>query len=224
MTATQKSLLTFTSQNAPVPTPPCAVGWICLPRHLAETRLYIRTWTRLHNTLHDDLHHHALGTYPCCYISALLPFHRWITFHSINPAISTRVPQEFLNQAVPRSTGALTSFPLDRQIKNDNSQHKDSRPVWTNQNHTYFLVRLAQNKFFGVPQNFSSQLVRAVTRERLSRGVNMLVCDSVFIVVDSTTVSSFCCFAELLWKFVVFFWDHTISFLTGIIWDWNCLV
>ena len=39
--------------------------------------------------------------------------------------------------------GALTSFPLDCQIKkkNDNSQHDVSCPVWMKQNCTYFLVR-----------------------------------------------------------------------------------
>ena len=36
------------------------------------------------------------------------------------------------------SSGALTSFPLDCRIKNDNSQNNNGHLVWTNQNYTYF--------------------------------------------------------------------------------------
>lgn len=51
---------------------------------------------------------------------------------------------------------ALTSSPLDHQIKMTTA--KTSQPAEMNQNYTYsfFFVQLSKNMVFGEPQNFSS--------------------------------------------------------------------
>ena len=62
---------------------------------------------------------------------------------------STGVLQEFLKYATPDYLVRGTDlFPLDCQIKNDNSQHNNSCPVWVNQNYTYFLSDWQNNVFW----------------------------------------------------------------------------
>ena len=78
-------------------------------------------------------------------------------FYLVGQKFSTVVPQEILKCAVSNYLDrALTFFPLDCQIKNDNSAHNNSCLLWMNQNYTYFFVRSAKNLFFGVLQNFSN--------------------------------------------------------------------
>ena len=70
----------------------------------------------------------------------------------------TGVPQEFLNHAMPGYLVALTSFSLDCQIKNDNSQHNNSHLVFMNQNYAYFILSDQQKSQYilCLPQNFSN--------------------------------------------------------------------
>ena len=52
---------------------------------------------------------------------------------------ATGVLQECLKRTIPDYlVGTLTYFPLNCQVKYDNSQHKNSCPLWMNQNYTYF--------------------------------------------------------------------------------------
>ena len=72
------------------------------------------------------------------------------------------------------SSGALTSFPWDCQIKNDNSQHDNSNLVWMNQNYIFYFFRSANNEvcyrktiFFGSLMNFSNWFICAMRWKRV---------------------------------------------------------